>query len=222
MSKWIIEDVRIYDEVGQELPVLSKGIEEINSEATGILNDLLRDLNVDYKETEEEIQQSGKEDDTNALEQRKFELKSLISEVEHMIIAHRQMEIESQRLNNKMQKAQEIMSQFSAIAERYLGSQSFGAYNTEGRGIDQTRMNTNVKDNYRHVGDAFHYTKTDALNQMDIAKLEQQIMQSSDKGSKISIDKVSQLDFDLLEKNGYTINNNGPNDFSAYKIINKQ
>ena len=41
--------------------------------------------NVDYKETEEEIQQSGKEDDTNALEQRKFELKKLIS---HITIRH--------------------------------------------------------------------------------------------------------------------------------------
>jgi len=221
MSRWIINDVRLYGEIGQELPVLSKGIEEINAEANGILNELLRDLGVDYQETVDEIQQADEEEDTSELEQRKFELKSLISEVEHMIIAHRQIEDDSKRVSDKMQKAQQIMSQFAVIAEHYMGVRSTGFHSHQGNNQDNQWGNRAAKDDYRHVGDTFHYTKTDSLNQLDISKLEQQIKQSSDKGNKISIDKVSQLDFDLLEKNGYSINQNGPNDYSAYKIISK-
>lgn len=222
MSRWIIQDLGIYEEVGQELLLLSKSIEEVNIETTAILDDLLRDLNVDYKETEEAIQQAKEGEDTNALQQRKFELKSLISEVEHMLMTHRQREIDSQNVTQKMQKAKQIMEQFTVIAENYLGNRTSGYQNNKVTGYDSNLGNTTRKDDYRMVGDAFHYTKSDSLNQMDIEKLEQQIEQSSDKGNKISIDKVSQLDFDLLKENGYSINQNGPNDYSAYKFITKQ
>jgi hypothetical protein len=231
MSSWIINDIRLYEEVGRELPICSKNLEQLNNEVNTALNDLLRDLKVDHEETDEELErcnaqqsaenksgQSG--ENCNEIQQRKYELESLMSEVEHMIISFRNVLDESQRANAKMQRAQQIMNQFLSISESYLKQQS-NSGNVSSTQNDVVR-NQNDSNSYRFVGDAFHFTKSDSLSQGDISKLEQDISQSGRKGNKISIDRVSQLDFDLLEKNGYAISENGPNDYSAYKLLDKK
>ena len=72
------------------------------------------------------------------------------------------------------------------------------------------------------LGNTFHFSTDQRLSQLSIQKLELEIKNSRQKGNKISIDNVSQLDFDLLKKQGYSIQEIKPNEFSAYKKIDQK
>jgi hypothetical protein len=201
------------------------------------LEDLLRDLQTDLIETEQQISEienqaaaasSDPENGADAeqelnreqsnLQQKTGELKSAISQIEHLKLRYNMTERRVRDALNKSKNAPQALRLFEEIAKKYL-KQTDGFSNS--RWANENDSNTSRKDSgYRLVGDTVHSSKKDQLTQTTIDNLENEIRNTGIKGNKISIDGVDQLDFSLLEKNGYTISKSDSNEYSAYKTIN--
>ncbi|MEY4860325.1 MAG: hypothetical protein RL059_24 [Bacteroidota bacterium] len=173
------------------------------------------DKNADQSEIRR-IQQSIQQltNRLNSLENASAQIEALLSKYNQILGSFKHM------LKVCMPAKQELVL-FENIATKYLAMHG-NSHNHGGRKSSSNEYNQKQDDiDVREVGDTFHYTRKDNLNQMDLDQLEGKLKEPGYKGSKISIDKISQNDFTLLEKNGYEISNIGPNEYSAYKEIEK-
>jgi hypothetical protein len=228
MSKWMVEDIGIFDEAIVQFPQYSESYLSNLQEIGVLLDNLFSDIYADYQETLNEIEQrnqtkkEGKENDSNyndqgaSLDGRKFKLQGLLSEIEHMKIKFNSLQLKGSESMQVLMKSIEIFSQFILIGKQYLGTNSHvNSMNQGGRSVSKSHHEA-----YRFVGDTFHFSKENSLDEYTLSKFENSVMQSNQKGDKISIDKISQFDFAILESHGYTISEIGPNEYSAYKNIN--
>jgi Mg2+ and Co2+ transporter CorA len=173
------------------------------------------DKNADQSEIRR-IQQSIQQltNRLNSLENASAQIEALLSKYNQILGSFKHI------LKVCMPAKQELVL-FENIAKKYLAMHG-NSHNHGGRKSSSNEYNQKQDDiDVREVGDTFHYTRKDNLNQMDLDQLEGKLKEPGYKGSKISIDKISQNDFTLLEKNGYEISNIGPNEYSAYKEIEK-
>lgn len=173
------------------------------------------DKNADQSEIRR-IQQSIQQltNRLNSLENASAQMEALLSKYNQLVGSFKHM------LKSCMPAKQELVL-FENIAKKYLALHG-DSHNLGGRKSSSNEYNQNHVDiDVREVGDTYHYTRKDNLNQMDLDELEGKLKEPSYTGNKISIDKISQSDFTLLEKNGYKISNIGPNEYSAYKEIEK-
>ncbi len=240
MSDIKINDLAVFGELKRGIGQLGQGLPGIVTNTNTSLESLKRDIAVDIKETEQEIEKQKKlasqaenipnqgtsrgQDDPKAklsqLNQKLGVLKNSLSSVEHLMIRSRQLKTKADDILNSTSKANQVLDSLEAVAREYL---QLPATNTSGSSFSGGGPgNGNYSSsNIRMLGDTFHFTKGNQLGQSQIDNLERQAKQNGTKGNKISIDKVSSLDFNLLEKNGYKIQQIGPNDFSAFKMINR-
>ncbi len=233
-----INDLTVFGELKRGIGQLGQRLPSIVSNTNTGLESLKRDITVDIKETEQEIEKQKKlasqaennpnqgsskgQDDPKAklskLNQKLGVLKNSLSAVEHLMIRSRQLKTKADDILTSTPKVCHILDSLEAVAREYLQlpASYVSGTNLTGGGTDYgNKSNSEI----RMLGDTFHFTKGSQLSQMQINDLELQAKQNITKGNKISIDKVSSLDFNLLEKNGYKIQQIGPNDFSAFKMI---
>jgi hypothetical protein len=243
MSDIKINDITVFGELKRGIGMIGQRMPGALSNTGSSLEGLKRDVLVDIKETEKEIDkqkkaaiQAEKEKsqgggeatakgsevpraNMSQLNAKLGALKNAFSNIEHLLIRFRQLKTKEGEVLSTIPKANLALDELEQIARVYLQMPATSTGNSN--------AGTNPGDGYspvselRMVGDTFHFTRGSQLGQMQIDKLELQVKQNSIKGNKISIDKVSSLDFSLLEKNGYQIQKVGANDYSAYKMIKK-
>lgn len=240
MSDIKINDLTVFEELRRGISQMGQSIPGIVTNTNAGLESLKRDIFVDIKETEQEIEKQKKlasqaeqnpnpgaskgQDDPKAklskLNQKLGVLKNSLSSVDHLMIRSRQLKTKSDDILTTTPKANQVLNSLEALAREYLQLPAtfVSGSNLTGGGAD---YGNNSNSEIRMLGDTFHFTKGSQFGQMQIDNLERQAKQNGINGNKISIDKVSSLDFNLLEKNGYKIQQIGPNDFSAFKMINR-
>jgi hypothetical protein len=240
MSDIKINDLTVFGELKRGIGQLGQRMPGIVTNTNTSLESLKRDIVVDIKETEQEIEKQkklasqaennpkqesskGQEDPkakVSKLNQKLGVLKNSLSSVEHLMIRSRQLKTKADDMLTSISRANQVLDSLEAVAREYLQlpATNVSRSNLIGR---ETENGNYPSSDIRMLGDTFHFTKGSQLGQMQIDNLERQAKQNTTKGNKISIDKVSSLDFNLLEKNGYKIQQIGPNDFSAFKMIDR-
>jgi hypothetical protein len=210
------------------------------------LETLNRDIEVNASEVEEEIHQKKQElevayamvafsenrDQTQihrinqeiaVLHSKLTDLKAALSRMETVIRNFNYTNNAFTDMLKKVSPSKGILRTFETLAHQYrqMNSGSGNYMPVRGHSSSTANQQSGSFADVRELGDTYHYSKKNQLSQYDINQLEGELKSPSYKGNKISIDNVSQSDFDLLEKNGYTINKVGPNDYSAFKEIER-
>ncbi len=243
MSDIKINDIGVFGELKRGIGMIGQRMPNALSNVGSALESLKRDVIVDIKETEQEIEKqkkaaaqaekeksqgggeavgAGNEDPRAKMSQLNAKLgalKNALSNIDHLLIRFRQMKTKEGEVLSTIPKANLALDELEQIARAYLQmpATATGNSNSEGNWGGGYSPASEI----RMIGDTFHFTRGSQLGQMQIDKLEQQSKQNIIKGNKISIDKVTSLDFTLLEKNGYKVQKIGPNDYSAYKMIER-
>lgn len=243
MSDIKINDIGVFGELKKGIGMIGQRMPSALSNVGSALESLKRDVLVDLKETEQEIEKqkkaaaqaekeksqgggeavvAGNEDPRAKMSQLNAKLgalKNAFSNIDHLLIRFRQMKTKEADFLSTVSKSNLVLEELEQIARTYLQMPAIASGNSNSEGNWGGGYSTGSE--IRMVGDTFHFTRGSQLGQMQIDKLEQQSKQNIIKGNKISIDKVTSLDFTLLEKNGYKIQKIGPNDYSAYKMIER-
>ena len=234
-----IRDIRVFPELKEAMRQMSAQSNPLIDSAEENLRGFLRDLTTDLKESQsqlEELKDGAREaargdDPGKAAQAQKFgeemsvmnqkiqELKSSISTTEHLLLRLDLMKRKMNDMTQTTQKAVNVLQQFEEIAKRYL---KLNKLQNSGSTSTQTGPHYNPdKNNLRLVGDTYHFSKENSLSAMDIQRMENEIRSGGNKGNKLSIDGVNPLDFDMLKGNGFTIQQIGPNDYTAFKTFEK-
>jgi len=155
--------------------------------------------------------------------QKLQELKNTLSELEHLKIRFDGKVSQITKAIADARNGQQILKQFHEIALKYLAFPKHIENHLQRDTFQiSNKNNFNVINDIKQIGDTFHYSNNDGgLSQFKVNEIERNIMNSSEKGRKISIDNISQSDFSVLEQNGYTIQKIDANQFTAYKNIEK-
>jgi hypothetical protein len=217
MSQWIINDIKLYNSLAQTLNLIGQQLPIIINDSKTCLEQLYRDIEVDLKESNGQLKKIPKEDYEQAskLRQKIMSLKTILSSTEMLLNEHKTLESKTMDTNSLIQKGGVILKSFEQLGQTYL--------NLNKNNSSSTNLNGDLKipsmNDIRLLGNTFHFSTDQRLNQFSLQKLESEIKNSHQIGNKISIDNVSQLDFDILKKQGYSIQEIKPNEFSAYKKI---
>ena len=253
MSDFRVKEPNIYEQLNQSLQKIDSTAPMLLSRVKSHLAECLKNVQIDIKETENEIKelrnkqrQAQQESNINpnpnnsketgskqkeepslndlkneesSKNQKLGELKNALSSLEHLQIRFNSKETQFNKTISDTQKGKQILNQFYEIAIKYVAYPKDG--NTISKGNAQNK-NTNNNKNFKGgklIGDTFHFEKDGNLSQLKLDEIENNVKNTSEKGHKISINNISQFDFSMLEKNGYTIQKIESNEFSAYKNI---
>jgi hypothetical protein len=154
--------------------------------------------------------------------QKLQELKNALSTLEHLKARFINKESQFNKTISDSKNAKQILNSFYEVGLKYVAFSNNNLNNS----IDRNSQNGN-QNNFKifkdieRVGNTFHFRAKGGLSQSKVDEIEREIKNSSEKGNKISLDNISQSDFSMLEKNGYTIQKIDANDYSAYKNIKK-
>lgn len=243
MTNLIIKDLGIFQEIAQNINQVNTQAPQLLDLVSNALDGLNRELFTNILETKKEIKtidaeirelgQANKDGNQNDnkekelrnklkyLQDRLNDLQNSSSKLDHILNQFKRLQDKLMSMLSKMPNAVGKLNAIQQIAQNYL--------NINSTGFDSAKIQSTRQDNgiapiqIKELGDTYHVKlkvgKT--LNQGDLTAIESKLKLSDYKGNKISIDRVSQSDFNILQKNGYTINSNGPNDFSAFKNIER-
>jgi hypothetical protein len=233
-----IKDIRVFSELEKGLSSVNQQIAPALDAAENSLRSFIHDLEVDLKESQTSVQKIGKQSDAvksgNAtdkpaqeqelsreagmLNQKIQELKSYISTSELLLVRFDTLKRKSDDMRISAEKGCAALGSFQELAQRYLKVPS-----SNGNSSITSGSVSQYSDNYklRELGDTFHFTSKGTISQFDLHHLENQVKSEVNKGNKLSIDGISQSDFAILESNGYTIQQIRPNEYSAFKTVEK-
>ena len=118
-------------------------------------------------------------------------------------------------------KGIQALIEFENIANKYLQyrrlNERASATTDLANNVHQKGLNTEI------TGNTLHVKKLNNLSQRDINEVTEEAVKynlfNNNKILKVSISKVSKLDFNVLEQNGFTIQELAPNEYSAYKEL---
>ena len=122
---------------------------------------------------------------------------------------------------NDSKKGINALLQLEQIALEYL---QIGTNNFRNQhGVSPTSNELRKATNSEITGNTLQVKKLDNINQMVINQLTDEAkkynLSNNNEVKKVSISKVSQLDFAVLEQNGFKIQELAPNEYSAYKEL---
>lgn len=243
MTNLKIKDIGIFQEIANNINQVVNIAPQLMKEVNKALEDLKRDLFTNMMETKNEIKtvdaeirelgQADKEagqndsqvrelrDKLNYLNIRLQDLQNSSSELDHILTQFKHTNEKFEGMLSKMPNAISKLNGIQQISQKYLKINSSGIDS----GNNQSTRQNNGNESYiiKVLGDTCNvkFKVGKNITEMDLNTIENKLKSSDFKGNKISIDHVSQSDFNVLQKNGYTINKNGPNDFSAFKTIDK-
>lgn len=243
MTNLKIKDIGIFQEIANNINLVDKIAPQLMKEVNKALEDLKRDLFTNMNETRIEIKtvnaeirelgqanQEGGQNDSqvrelrdklNYLNIRLQDLQNSSSKLDHIINLFKRSENKLIVMLSKMPNAISKLNGIQQIAQKYLKINSSGIDSGNNQSTRQNNGNESIQ--IKVLGDTCNvkFKVGKNITEMDLNAIENKLKSSDFKGNKISIDHVSQSDFNVLQKNGYTINKNGPNDFSAFKTIDK-
>jgi len=158
----------------------------------------------------------------NQKNQKLQELKNALSTLEHLKIRFTTKETQFNKIISDSRNAKQILNAFYEIGMKYISfpnNNSNNSFDKNNQSLNENKFN--IFNDVKRVADTFHFEASGSINQSKIDEIERNIKNSSEKGNKISIDNISQSDFTMLEKNGYTIQKIDANDYSAYKNVER-
>jgi len=243
MTNLKIKDIGIFQEIANNINQVVDIAPQLMKEVNKALEDLKRDLFTNMMETKNEIKtldaeirelgqanQEGGQNDSqvrelrdklNYLNIRLQDLQNSSSKLDHILTQFKHTNEKFMGMLSKMPNAISKLNAIQQIAQKYLKINSSGIDS----GNNQSTRQNNGNESYiiKVLGDTCNvkFKVGKNITEMDLNAIDNKLKSSDFKGNKISIDHVSQSDFNVLQKNGFTINNNGPNDFSAFKTIDK-
>ena len=243
MTNLKIKDIGIFQEIANNINQVVDIAPQLMKEVNKALEDLKRDLFTNMMETKKEIKtidaeirelgqanQEGGQNDSqirelrdklNYLNIRFQDLQNSSSKLDHIINLFERSENKLIIMLSKMPNAISKLNAIQQISQKYLKINSSGIDSGNNQSTRQNNGNESIQ--IKVLGDTCNvkFKVGKNITEMDLNAIENKLKSSDFKGNKISIDHVSQSDFNVLQKNGYTINKNGPNDFSAFKTIDK-
>lgn len=243
MTNLKIKDIGIFQEIANNINQVVDIAPQLMKEVNKALEDLKRDLFTNMMETKNEIKtvdaeirelgQADKEagqndsqvrelrDKLNYLNIRLQDLQNSSSELDHILTQFKHINEKFTGMLSKMPNAIIKLNGIQQMAQKYLKINSTGIDLGNNQPTRQNNGNESIIINER--GDTYNvkFEVGKNITEMDLNTIENKLKSSEFKGNKISIDHVRHSDFNVLQKNGYTINKNGPNDFSAFKTIKK-
>jgi hypothetical protein len=242
MSKFVVKDPEVFSTLSAELTKMNQEASNIVLDFNKIVEKFKEDLFKDLKETENQYSEkrseknqengsSGKEPqragEENILWQKVESLKGAISKVGHIQIGLTQNAQKTKALQSTSSTAIRALKEFEQFSRQYLQDSLSAARNNMENNAQATTSN-NQHNILKQIGDTAHFNvdKSFNLDQFSLSAIIDNADQmnrnnpSGQKATKISIGNVSQNDFSLLKKNGFTVQEIRPNSFSAYKEIN--
>lgn len=232
MSDFKVSNIQIFPGLSRSISSTCTQAPQLLSGVLTKLEELQEDLLIDRKETEQKLVDlknqiraasaaGGRDNGLNAkmsqLQRKLNLLKSAESKMQHLLQRITALLAKSHLIASSAKKADAILTQIGQVASKYLQLSLHS--NNSSTDISKHSGTTYVAPKIRVVGDTFHYSKENSISQMLIDQISRDVKQSGVKGNKISIDNISQLDFSVLEKNGFTISKIGPNQYSAFKDL---
>lgn len=242
MTDFRVKDISIFSELTHNIELIEGNAPEQLSRVKESLEGLKRDIYVDVLQTREEIEEAKKNlrmaEAAAAMSEKAdlTEIRELRQKISHLSEKLQRLESAESQANSLIMKfnqtqnkfegmiknccqAKDKLMAFDHLARQYL-NMSGNTSQKSGGGKAGAKYQNDSAD-IRLVGDTYHMTKKNQLQQSDLDRLENQLKSSNTKGNRISIDKITPSDFSLLEKNGYTIKEIKPNDYSAFKNIDR-
>lgn len=237
MTDFRIRDIRIFGDLKDAMLKVKSNIKPVLDSSNEALQSFLRDLQIDLKESESQLNDlkdkaratsNGNAPDkvakaqryceeTSQMDMKIQELKSSLSTTQHLLMRFDLLKRKMGDMEQITSMGVNALQSFEELGMRYLNITNT---HRSGNNFNQTNVHsTNSGDQLRLVGDTFHFSKQHYISQMDIQRLESEIRTGGQAGYKLSIDGINQLDFSMLNSNGFTIQKIGPNDYTAYKTI---
>jgi len=210
-------------------------VDDIVAKVDSGMREFLRDMQTELLESQSQLKKNsdeariasdGNEPDkatkaqefakeADSISQKIREMKSGIATTEILLLRFEALQRKLNEASQKSKLSANALRQFEQIAMRYLNLENHNLASTKNYSSGVHLKN----DKLRLVGDTFHFTKQDNnITQKQLQDMEYEI-KNGRVGNKISIDGISQLDFSVLKSSGFTIQKIGPNDYSAYKMI---
>jgi len=241
MSDWIVRNPDVFVQLSKAITAACQDTPQHLNQFVQLLGQYNEALFTDLKETQTQIMQRKNEvQDHQAigdlkqentargeeynLKHKEQELKSALSSINLMLTRMKATESRILTMRTSSSTGINALSQMEGLARNYIsgGTAHIGG-NSERKRTSGDHQH-DASNTLTKVGDAFHFKldSSSQLNQHMIDTMMHQAKQNnigSGSATKISIGNVSKLSFSMLEKNGFTIQQIAPNDFSAFKEL---
>jgi hypothetical protein len=239
MSQFKVKSPDVFSELASAISTPCQKSPNLVNSFIHLVEQFRDNLYTDLKETQTQAEQRSNEKkeasgnleeeqsaqhDVNNFQQKESALKSAISQTDHLLMRLKGTQSRAFSMSSASTKGIQALNEFEKIARVYLkGGNSSSSDRTsqfDRNGSSGEKSFSGIK----QVGDSYHFDldRTTQINQHTLDSLmykAKQLNQGANKANKVSIGNVSQSSFTMLEKNGFTIQKIGANDYSAFKEI---
>jgi hypothetical protein len=241
MSDWIVRNPDVFVQLAKAITAACQNAPQQLHQFVQLLEQYKEALFIDLKETQTQIQQRKNEvkdqvengdwkqesearGEESQLKQKEEELKSALSSINLMLTKMKSTESRILAMRTSSSTGISALSQMESLARTYISSGAGHNGSSSAQNHTSSERHQDASNTLTKVGDAFHFKldSTSQLNQHMIDALMQQAKQhnlGSESATKVSLGNVSQSSFSMLEKNGFTIQQIAPNEFSAFKEL---
>jgi hypothetical protein len=239
MSDWIVRNPDIFVQLAKAITAACQNTPQQLHQFVQLLEQYKEALFTDLKETQTQVQQRNNEvqdqkengdwkqesearGEESQLKQKEEELKSALSSINLMLTKMKSTESRILAMRTSSSTGINALSQMESLARTYISGGTAHNSGSSEQNRSSSDRQQDASNTLTKVGDAFHFKldSTSQLNQHMIDALMQQAKQNntgSGSATKVSLGNVSQSSFSMLEKNGFTIQQIAPNEFSAFK-----
>ena len=233
--------IHFYQEAPAKLEQIHQALEEVlvdlnkdQLETEGLLSEKTKEFKKLKSNTSNQQDSKSNENHSQNIkeeQEKQHEIHRLNTYKQELINAQANIKGLGQRVNqlrvefnnhvHDSKKGINALLQLEQIAIEYL---QIGINNYRNQhGVSPTSYELRKATNSEITGNTLHVKKLDNINQMVLNELTDEAVKynlfNNTKILKVSISKVSKLDFNVLEQNGFTIQELAPNEYSAYKEL---
>jgi hypothetical protein len=241
MSDWIVRNPDVFVQLAKAITSACQNAPQQLHQFVQLLEQYKEALFTDLKETQTQVQQRNNEvqdqkkngdwkqesearGEESQLKQKEEELKSALSSINLMLTKMKSTESRILAMRTSSSTGISSLSQMESLARTYISGGAGHNGSSSAQKHTSSERHHDASNTLTKVGDAFHFKldSTSQLNQHMIDALMQQAKQhnlGAGSATKVSLGNVSQSSFSMLEKNGFTIQQIAPNEFSAFKEL---
>jgi hypothetical protein len=241
MSDWIVRNPDVFVQLAKAITAACQNAPQQLHQFVQLLEQYKDALFIDLKETQTQVQQRKNEvqhqvengdwkqesearGEESQLKQKEEELKTALSSINLMLTKMKLTESRIIAMRTSSLTGISALTQMESLARTYISGGSAHNGSSSEHNHSSSDRHQDASNTLTKVGDAFHFKldSTSQLNQHMIDALMQQAKQhnlGSRSATKVSLGNVSQSSFSMLEKNGFTIQQIAPNEFSAFKEL---
>ena len=241
MSDWILRSPDVFVQLAKAITAACQNTPQQLHQFVQLVEQYREALFTDLKETQTQVEQRKNEvqeqqangdwkqesdarGEQSQLKQKEQTLQSALSSINLMLTKLKSTESRILAMRTSSTTGINALSQMESLARTYINGGTTGHGSSSERTRTSTDPNQDANNTLTKVGDAFHFKldSTSQLNQHMLDAVMQQAKQhnsGSGSANKVSLGNVSQSSFSMLEKNGFTIQQIAPNEFSAFKEL---